>query len=61
VLDVVRDRRPATGVEVVAGVREPESATLLREFFIARRSEGAKRSEGDGRSEVEGPVTPSRG
>ena len=38
VLDVVRDRRPATGVEVVAGVREAEAAELLRTFFVARRS-----------------------
>lgn len=37
VLDVVRDRRPATGVEVVAGVRADESAALLRTFFTTRR------------------------
>ncbi len=37
VLDVVRDRRPATGVEVVPGVRGPEAAELLRAFFVARR------------------------
>lgn len=37
VLDVVRDRRPATGVEVVAGVRSAESAELLRSFFAERR------------------------
>jgi tRNA(adenine34) deaminase len=37
VLDVVRDRRPATGVEVVAGVRGEESAELLRRFFAERR------------------------
>lgn len=37
VLDVVRDRRPATGVEVVAGVRADESAALLRGFFLERR------------------------
>lgn len=37
VLDVVRDRRPATGVEVLAGLRAPESAELLRRFFAARR------------------------
>jgi tRNA(adenine34) deaminase len=49
VLDVVRDRRPATGVEVVAGVRADESAALLREFFLARR---APRPPG---------VTPGRG
>lgn len=38
VLDVVRDRRPATGVEVVGGLREPESAALLRAFFAPRRT-----------------------
>jgi tRNA(adenine34) deaminase len=37
VLDVIRDRRPPTGVEVVAGVRAEESAALLREFFLPRR------------------------
>ncbi len=37
VLDVIRDRRPATGVEVVAGVRSAESAALLRSFFAERR------------------------
>ena len=37
VLDVIRDRRPATGVEVVAGVRAEESAALLRDFFAERR------------------------
>jgi tRNA(adenine34) deaminase len=37
VLDVIRDRRPATGVEVVAGVRAQESAALLRDFFVERR------------------------
>jgi tRNA(adenine34) deaminase len=37
VLDVIRDRRPATGVEVVAGVRAEESAALLRDFFVERR------------------------
>ncbi len=47
VLDVVRDRRPATGVEVVGGIRGPEAAALLRAFFLARRPEGR--------------VTPSRG
>lgn len=40
VLDVVRDRRPATGVEVVAGVRGPEAAELLRAFFVTRRPQG---------------------
>jgi tRNA(adenine34) deaminase len=37
VLDVVRDRRPPTGVEVVAGVRAEEGAALLRAFFLERR------------------------
>ena len=37
VLDVVRDRRPPTGVEVVAGVRAEECAALLRAFFVERR------------------------
>ncbi|GAA4756349.1 tRNA adenosine(34) deaminase TadA [Amnibacterium soli] len=37
VLDVIRDRRPATGVEVVAGVRAEESVALLRDFFADRR------------------------
>jgi tRNA(adenine34) deaminase len=49
VLDVVRDRRPATGVEVVAGLRADESAELLRRFFAERRTAGAP------------GVTPSRG
>ncbi len=49
VLDVIRDRRPATGVEVVAGVRAEESAALLRDFFMERRP---SRPPG---------VTPSRG
>jgi tRNA(adenine34) deaminase len=49
VLDVVRDRRPATGVEVVAGVRSDESADLLRRFFAQRRPS------------VDPAVTPSRG
>lgn len=40
VLDVIRDRRPATGVEVVAGVRAEESAALLRSFFVERRDVG---------------------
>jgi tRNA(adenine34) deaminase len=40
VLDVIRDRRPATGVEVVAGVRAEESAALLRAFFAERRPAG---------------------
>lgn len=37
VLDVLRDRRPATGVEVVAGVRAEECARLLSDFFRTRR------------------------
>jgi tRNA(adenine34) deaminase len=50
VLDVIRDRRPATGVEVVAGIRAEECAALLRGFFLARRlASGPER------------VTPSRG
>ena len=49
VLDVVRDRRPATGVEVVAGVRGDESAELLRRFFAERRPSPDR------------GVTPSRG
>ena len=49
VLDVVRDRRPATGVEVVAGVRGDESAELLRRFFAERRPS------------ADPGVTPSRG
>ena len=35
--DVVRDRRVNHRVEVVGGVREPESAALLRAFFAANR------------------------
>lgn len=35
--DVVRDRRSTHRVEVVGGVREPESAALLRTFFTLRR------------------------
>lgn len=35
--DVVRDRRLPYRAEVVAGVREPEAAGLLRDFFDARR------------------------
>ncbi|WP_375388427.1 nucleoside deaminase [uncultured Amnibacterium sp.] len=38
VLDVIRDRRPPTGVEVVAGVRADESAAMLRDFFLPRRT-----------------------
>jgi len=37
VLYVVRDRRPPTGVEVVAGVRAAECAALLHAFFVERR------------------------
>lgn len=36
-LDVLRDRRPAAGVEVVAGVREAECAAVLTAFFAERR------------------------
>ena len=35
--DVLRDRRLPHRVEVVAGVREPEAAALLRDFFGERR------------------------
>lgn len=35
--DLLRDRRLPHRVEVHAGVREAESAELLREFFAARR------------------------
>lgn len=35
--DVVRDRRVNHRVEVVGGVREPEAAALLRDFFAAHR------------------------
>ena len=37
VRDVVRDSRLNHRVEVVAGVRDEESAALLREFFAQRR------------------------
>jgi tRNA(adenine34) deaminase len=37
VWDVVRDRRLNHRPEVVGGVREPECAALLAEFFAARR------------------------
>lgn len=37
VWDVVRDRRATHRVEVVGGVLEEECATVLREFFGARR------------------------
>ncbi len=35
--DVLRDRRLPHRVEVIAGVREAESAALLQEFFEKRR------------------------
>jgi tRNA(adenine34) deaminase len=35
--DVLRDRRLPHRVEVHAGIREAESAALLRDFFAARR------------------------
>jgi tRNA(adenine34) deaminase len=35
--DVVRDRRLPYRAEVVAGLREPEAASLLRDFFDAKR------------------------
>lgn len=38
VWDVVRDRRQNHRPEVVAGVREPEAAALLRDFFAGRRT-----------------------
>lgn len=37
VWDVVRDRAALHRLEVVAGVREPECAALLTEFFAGRR------------------------
>jgi tRNA(adenine34) deaminase len=37
VLDVLRDRTLPHRVEVIAGVREQECATLLRDFFGERR------------------------
>ena len=46
VLDVVRDRRPPTGVEVVAGVRAEECAAVLRGFFEGRRGPGVTRARG---------------
>ncbi len=36
--DLLRDRRLPHAVEVHAGIREAESAALLREFFAARRA-----------------------
>ena len=38
VYDLLRDRRLLHTVEVRAGIREAESAELLREFFAARRA-----------------------
>jgi tRNA(adenine34) deaminase len=38
--DVVRDRRLNWRPEVVAGIREPECAALLDDFFAAQRSAG---------------------
>ena len=43
VRDVVRDGRLNHRVEVVGGVREPECAELLREFFATHRSQGPDR------------------
>ena len=37
VYDLLRDRRLPHKVEVVAGIREQESADLLKDFFAARR------------------------
>ena len=37
--DVLRDRRLPHRVEVIAGIREAECATLLRDFFADRRVE----------------------
>jgi tRNA(adenine34) deaminase len=52
VLDVIRDRRPAPDVEVVAGILADESAALLRAFFLPKRSSTPMVPEG---------VTPERG
>ena len=38
--DVVRDRRANHRVEVVGGVREQESAALVRAFFADHRQGG---------------------
>jgi tRNA(adenine34) deaminase len=38
VWDLVRDRAALHRVEVVGGVRAPECATLLTDFFASRRS-----------------------
>jgi tRNA(adenine34) deaminase len=35
--DVVRDARIGSRVEVISGIRTPESAALLQQFFEARR------------------------
>ena len=37
--DVLRDRRLPHRVEVIAGIREAECATLLRDFFADKRVE----------------------
>lgn len=37
VWDLLRDRRATHRVEVVGGIREPECASLLREFFAPQR------------------------
>ena len=37
VWDVVRDRRALHRVEVIGGVREPECAQILRDFFAGHR------------------------
>jgi len=39
VFDVLRDRRLPHRVEVIAGIREAECATLLRDFFADKRVE----------------------
>ena len=38
VFDILRERRLNHWVEVIAGVREPECAALLREFFAGHRA-----------------------
>jgi tRNA(adenine34) deaminase len=42
-VDLLRESGMPNRVEVVAGILEPECATLLREFFEARRDGGALR------------------
>ncbi len=37
VWDIVRDRRAPHRIDVVGGIREPECARLLNDFFAARR------------------------